>query len=161
MNWNRLTGENVNDLFLTINKDIEDNKNADSEIKFYVGTDSQVKRKGITYVTAVVLYRVGDGALVYYSKQNENQMDMHARLWNETYKAVEVAKELNEFLKSYNLRVDEVHADLNPNDIHKSNSSVQACLGYICGMGFDGKIKPYAWASSCVANKKTKSGHRR
>lgn len=158
MKWNRLVGDEINDLFSTIESDIRDVRVGGEELRFYVGTDSQVKKKITTYVTAVVLYRVGSGALVYYARQNEKTMDMRSRLWNETYKAVEIAKELNGFLRAYGLKVHEVHADLNSNDIHKSNSSVQACLGYICGMGFKGKIKPYAWASSCVANKKTKGG---
>ena len=36
---------------------------------------------------------------------------MRSRLWNETYKAV--AFELNNFLKDFGMKVDEVHADLN------------------------------------------------
>ena len=59
------------------------------------------------------------------------------------------------------MRVDEVHADLNPSPMHESNSSVQACLGYICGMGFDGKIKPDSWAASSVAHRKTQGNKKK
>lgn len=153
MTWRKLDGGEI-DLYTELQHDISLYEN--DELKFYVGTDSQQKKKRVIYVTAIILYRTGIGGNVYYLKEKEAKVDMRTRLWNETYKAVEIAKELNDFLFKFGLRVDEVHADLNPDKIHKSNSVVQACLGFICGMGFEGKIKPHAWGASKVANKMTK-----
>lgn len=154
MKWRRLDGEEIN-LFKTIEKDIKLYNEA--EIKFYVGTDSQRKKKHITYITSIILYRETIGGCVYYTKERDKIIEMTSRLWNETYKAVTVAQELNDFLEQFDLRVNEVHADLNPNPKHKSNSVVQSCLGFICGMGFIGKIKPDAWASSKISDRKTKN----
>jgi predicted RNase H-related nuclease YkuK (DUF458 family) len=156
--WKKLDGEIVNNLLETISLDIVKTKAefADDEIKFYVGTDSQRKKYDIVFVTAIVLYRKKSGGIVYILKEREKHSDIRTRLWNETYKAITIATELNDFLKSFNLRVDEVHADLNPDPKHKSNSLVKSCLGYICGMGFEGKIKPASWAASKVANIHTK-----
>lgn len=158
MSWKKLEGNIVNDLYTTIAQDIKATKIkfADEDIKFYVGTDSQRKKYDVVYVTAIVLYRKKSGGSVYILKEREKLTDMHTRLWNETEKAIKVATELNTFLVDFNLRVDEVHADLNPDKKYKSNSLVQSCLGYICGMGFEGKVKPQAWAASKVANIHTK-----
>ena len=156
--WIRLDKDEIPDIFEQLKLDIENAKimRADDEIKFYVGTDSQRKKKYITYVTAIVMYTEKKGGAVYYTKERESVLDMHSRLWNETYKAVNIAQELNEFLKDFNLRVHEVHADLNANPKYKSHKLVKSCLGYIQGMGFDGMIKPDAWAASKIANKHTK-----
>ena len=158
MGWKKLEGNIVNDLYTTIAQDIKATKVkfADEDIKFYVGTDSQRKKYDVVYVTAIVLYRKKSGGSVYILKEREKLTDMHTRLWNETEKAIKVATELNTFLVDFNLRVDEVHADLNPDKNYKSNTLVKSCLGYICGMGFEGKVKPQAWAASKVANIHTK-----
>lgn len=154
-NWKRLTGEKINDLGETVLADI--NSYPDSDIKFYCGCDSQVIKQRILYVTVIVLYRAGNGGVAYYLREPEAKIHDKARLWNETYKAVTVAMWLNEIIKPVGLRVNEVHADLNYDEKHMSSTMVQACLGYICAMGFEGKIKPYAWCATKVANIKTKS----
>ena len=152
-NWKNFDGEKI-ELYTELQKVIEDNKN--DNFKVYVGTDSQQKKDHILYVTAIVFYRTGLGGLIFYLKEKEKKVDMRSRLWNETYKAVALALELNNFLKDFGMKVDEVHADLNASKTYKSNSVVQASLGYICGMGFKGCIKPFAFASSKIANKFTK-----
>jgi predicted RNase H-related nuclease YkuK (DUF458 family) len=152
-NWKNFNNEKI-DLLPTLTKLIEDNKN--DSFKVFVGTDSQQKKDGITYVTAIVFYREGIGGTIFCLKEKEKIVDLHSRLWNETYKAVSIASELNIFLKDFDMKVHEVHADLNPSKKHKSNTVVQSALGYICGMGFNGKIKPDSWAASKVANVHTK-----
>lgn len=156
-NWKRLTGEKLENIKDTILADVA--KYPDKEIKFYVGCDSQLIKHKIIYVTAIVLYRQGNGGLAYYFKEHEEKVHDRTRLWNETFKAVNCALWLNELLKQVDLIVVEVHADLNHDEKHMSNTMVQACLGYICSMGFEGKIKPWSWVSTKVANSKTKSAH--
>lgn len=154
LNWYRFSGEKVLDLKDAICEHIT--TYGAEGLDFFVGTDSQPKTKIITYVTVVVVYRHKKGGIVFYKRENESNVDRRYRLWNETYKAVQTALELNEFLREYDLKVSEIHADLNSDKKFLSNSSVQACLGFICSMGFNGKIKPEAWAATKVANRKTK-----
>ena len=74
----------------------------------------------------------------------------------ETFKAVKDALWLNPLLESIGYKVNEIHTDLNPNPKHPSYEMVHTCLGYIKGMGFEGKAKPHSWAASSVADYKTK-----
>ena len=132
LKWNRLDKGSIDNIFLQLTKDITKAKliRENDDIKFYVGTDSQRHKGKIVFVTAIVMYMEKHGGAVYYVKENEKPTDMHTRLWNETYKAVNIAQELNNFLKDFNLRVNEIHADLNDSPKHKSNKLVSSCIKY-------------------------------
>ncbi len=155
--WKRLTGEVVSDIKNTIVSDIMSvDKDDRNTLEFYVGADSQRSGNTILFVTAIVMYRQGKGGNGFYFPEKYRSMENRDRLWMETYKAVEVGLWLNELLSNFDLRVSEIHADLNKDKKYFSNSLVQTCLGYICGMGFQGRIKPESWVASSVANGKTK-----
>ena len=167
-NWRLLTGRKIENLteYLSeiIEKEIEDDI---FDLEFLVGCDSQVKKNRIVYVVAIVIHRkrkIGggvNGGRVFYKLENvklsENEkIQPKRRLWNETYKSVETALWLDEFLIEYALEVDCIHADLNADKKYLSNEVVGTCLGYIKGMGFNGKIKPDSFVASKIADKMTK-----
>ena len=152
--WKRLTGKKIEDIEATIRADIV--KYSDEELKFYVGVDSDNRGGKDTYATAIIMYRVGDGGHGYYMREKEKTIDNKSRLWNETYKAVTKGMWLNDILKDYGLKVSEIHADLSDDSDNFSHSMVNACLGYITAMGFEGKVKPYAWAANKCAHRKSK-----
>ena len=152
--WQRLSGDVVENIRAVISNDIMRREDK-ADLKFYVGCDSQSYKEHIAYVTAIVLYETGKGGLGYYMREIEEPVPMRHRLWNETYKAVTTATWLNQLLIEFDYRVDEVHADLNSDEKHLSQSSVTECLGFITSMGFVGKIKPEAWVASGVADQKT------
>ncbi|MEI6422818.1 MAG: ribonuclease H-like YkuK family protein [Lentisphaerota bacterium] len=156
-----MTEEPVLQLDKTIISDIEKYRH-DHELEVYVGGDSQVHNRTVTYVKVIVLRKVDCGAIGYYKIEKERyNRNIRERLWNEVYKIVDVAKWLDEILIAHSdkhgldIMVKEVHADLNPSPKYKSNEVVQACLGYIQSMGYVGQIKPDAWATG-VADKKSK-----
>lgn len=62
-------------------------------LKIYIGTDSQVSRESITYVTAIV-YRYGkNGAHYIYCKERvAKTKDQFLRLYNEGWRTVETAQ---------------------------------------------------------------------
>ena len=142
--------ENIEETLLTDNANAERN---DTKLKVIVGADSQVHRKFIKYVAVIIVINEGKGGRIYFS---DNKIDKHVsrrqRLFMETYQAVDVAVKINPILEKVGLEVNEIHADVNPNSKYASSEVVQLCLGYIVGMGFVGKAKPEAWASSCVAD---------
>jgi predicted RNase H-related nuclease YkuK (DUF458 family) len=73
------------------------------------------------------------------------------RLVNEAYKAVDIASQIMDVVGD---RHFELHLDLNSNPKYKSNTAVKEALGYVIGvLGFDAKLKPYAWASSTAADR--------
>lgn len=167
-NWKLLTGkriENLTDyLSIIIEKEIRDDI---FDLNFIVGCDSQVKKNKTLYSTAIVIHRRrkigggGNGGRVFYKLENEKHKNNEyiqpkRRLWNETYKSVQVALWLDEFLINYAMEVECIHADLNADKKYLSNAVVGTCLGYIKGMGYVGKIKPDSFVSSKIADKMTK-----
>ena len=155
--WNRFYGTKINNLEQTILDDIA-NISTDN-LKFIIGADSHWSKGKVTYTVVIVMLMDGKGGRGYYKKHitdKNHRASLQQRLFTETYQAVEVAVWLNPILEQLGYKIDEIHADLNPNPNYKSYTVVQTCLGYIKGMGFDGKIKPNAWAANTVADFRTK-----
>jgi predicted RNase H-related nuclease YkuK (DUF458 family) len=70
----------------------------------------------------------------------------------EVSKSVEIAYELCDLFIEHHVEM-EIHADINTNPQFKSNEALKDSMGYILGMGFNIKVKPEAFASSCCADR--------
>ena len=154
--WKRFNGDNIEDLGNIILSDVA---NSDSEdLEFYIGGDSQYNNGKVKFTVAIIMIKKGKGGRGYYKNviPLQTTMTLPQRLFMETFKAVKVALWLNPLLESIGYKVNEIHTDLNPNPKHPSYEMVYTCLGYIKGMGFEGKAKPNSWAASSVADYKTK-----
>ena len=156
--WKRMTGEHVTDFKAVLKADIKRNIEMYGDVKFYVGVDSQVVNDKIQYVSAIAMRVPRHGACAYYFTEilKWKKHSYREKLWTEVYKAVDLAKWLDDFLVDYDLCVEEIHADLNPSEKHLSNSVMAGCLGYIKSSGYTGVCKPNAWCASNVANRKSK-----
>jgi len=154
--WKRFNGESVGDLSSTILTDIT--TAGTDDLEFYIGGDSQASLHKVKFTIAIIMIKKGKGGRGYYKTITPLQttMTLQQRLFMETFKAVKVALWLNPLLESIGYKVNEIHTDLNPNPNYASYEMVQTCLGYIRGMGFEGKTKPHSWAASSVADYKTK-----
>ena len=154
--WKRFSGDSVEDLSNTILTDITTAGTEDLE--FYIGGDSQASLNNVKFTVAIIMIKKGKGGRGYYKSVTplETTMTLQQRLFMETFKAVKVAVWLNPILESIGYKVNEIHTDLNPNPNYASYEMIQTCLGYIRGMGFEGKAKPDSWAASSVADYKTK-----
>ena len=154
--WRRFNGDSVRDLSNTILTDITTTDTDDLE--FYIGGDSQASLYNVKFTVAIIMIKKGKGGRGYYKSVTPLQttMTLQQRLFMETFKAVKVAPWLNPLLESIGYKVNEIHTDLNPNPNYASYEMVHTCLGYIRGMGFEGKVKPHSWAASSVADYKTK-----
>ena len=67
-------------------------------------------------------------------------------------RSIDVAYSLCDLFIAFNVEM-EVHVDINTNPVFKSNTALKEAMGYILGMGFEFKAKPFAFASSSCANK--------
>jgi len=154
--WKRFNGESVGDLSSTILTDIT--TAGTDDLEFYIGGDSQASLHKVKFTIAIIMIKKGKGGRGYYKTTTPLQttMTLQQRLFMETFKAVKVAVWLNPILESIGYKVNEIHTDLNPNPNYASYEMIQTCLGYIRGMGFEGKAKPDSWAASSVADYKTK-----
>ena len=152
------TWQNMNGKFFKnpIEKLVEEaiirERNLGYELKVCIGSDSHVYGNEIQYATAIVFVRKGKGAFTFIRKQKEFQkISIKERMLNEVNKSVEIAYRIFEILEKYNVEM-EVHADINTDPDFKSNIALKDAMGYILGMGYVFKAKPYAFASSNCAD---------
>lgn len=127
------------------------------EIKVCIGTDSQVKSRETIFATVIVFLRKGKGGFMYVNKESvQRRMGIKQRMLEEVSRSVETTFALTDIFIAFNVHM-EVHADLNTNPAFKSNDALKDAMGYIMGMGFEFKAKPYAFASSNCADKVVQS----
>mgnify|MGYP006187488901 FL=1 len=154
MIWRKLNGEI---LLLPIKeavKDvlIEEAKN-NTKLKVCIGTDSQVKANTTEFATVIVFLREHRGGFMYiHNEKTTTKYHIKERMLLEVAKSIEVAYELCDLFIQYNVEM-EIHADINTNPQFKSYDALKDSMGYILGMGFNIKVKPEAFASSCCADR--------
>lgn len=126
---------------------------AGNKLKVCIGTDSQAKQYETEFATVIVFLREGRGGFMYINNYSQtNIKSIKERMLLEVAKSIEIAYELCPLFTRYNVDM-EVHADINTNPNFESNTALKDAMGYILGMGFAFKAKPYAFASSCCADK--------
>lgn len=152
--WRRLNGEIID---LPIKDAVEEmiklETSLGNKLKVCVGTDSQVKGTKTEFATVIVFLREKKGGFMFIQNFDTRQkMSLKERLLMEVSKSIEISYELCNLLDEYDVDL-EVHADINTNPNFKSNPALSEAMGYILSMGFVFKAKPYAFASSCCADK--------
>ena len=126
-------------------------------LRVCIGTDSQRKNKAIEFATVIVFVREGKGGFMYISNDLvKRKMAVKERMLDEVARSIDVALRLCDLFIAFDVDM-EVHADINTNPNFKSNSALKEAMGYIMGMGFVFKAKPYAYASSNCADKVIKT----
>ena len=151
--WQNMTGKIFQKpIEILVEEAIIREQNLGHQLKVCIGSDSHVYGNEIQYATAIVFVRKGKGAFTCIRKQKEFQkISIKERMLNEVNKSVEIAYRIFEILEKYNVEM-EVHADINTDPDFKSNIALKDAMGYILGMGYVFKAKPYAFASSNCAD---------
>jgi len=122
-------------------------------VKVCIGTDSQVHGLDTNFATVILFLKEKHGGLMLVSNdRSRKRLSLKERMLLEVSKSVEVAYELSDLLKRYQVAM-EVHADISMNPQCKSYEALREAMGYILGMGYVFKAKPDAFASSCCADK--------
>lgn len=99
-----------------------------------------------------MVVRKGKGAFAFIRKEGRKErIGIKERMLNEVILSVEAAYKISEILDNYNIEM-EVHADINTEADFKSNIALKDAMGYILGMGYTFRAKPYAFASSSCAD---------
>lgn len=141
-------------MFRDITSYMEEDK--DAEYKLIVGTDSQV-REEVSFVTAVVVHRLGKGGRYYYSRVRMRKMpSLRQRIFYEAHLSLEVASKLAAEMASNGhseLNV-EIHLDVGQNG--QTRALIKDLISMIVGSGFAARIKPDAYGASQVADKYSK-----
>ncbi len=134
------------------------NQNYQETYKLIIGSDSHAYLdEGITFVTAIVIHRVGKGGRYYFTKQKKRFMEsIRQRIFYETSLSLEVASRLTENL-SNNGYADlniEIHLDIGEKG--ETREIIREVVGMVIGSGYDARIKPDSYGATKVADKYTK-----
>lgn len=152
--WRNLSGTYFSEPITTLieNAVVREQK-AGHRLKICVGSDSKVYKDHVAYATVIVVLREGKGGFMFIKNQKGNtNIGTKERMLKEVAQSVETAYEICPVLDKYHLEL-EVHADINTDPKFESNVALREAMGYILGMGFVFKPKPYAFASSSCADK--------
>jgi len=152
--WRKLNGQRIQQpIEDEVNDVLMREREAGHDLKVCIGTDSQVKGKLIEFATVIVFIRKGKGGFMYiHNEISQQKMSIKQRMLTEVAMSIDIAYKLCNIFSRYSVAM-EVHADINTNPSFKSNDALKEAMGYIMGMGFAFKAKPYAFASSSCANK--------
>ncbi|WP_299621182.1 ribonuclease H-like YkuK family protein [uncultured Tenacibaculum sp.] len=152
--WRNFSGKEFNEPITTIiEKAIVREQKEGHRLKICVGSDSQAYKSHVEYATAIVVLREGKGGFMFMRNlKGTKQISIKERMLKEVTMSVETAYAICNILDKYNVAL-EVHADINTDPKFQSNVALKDAMGYILGMGFEFKAKPYAFASSSCADK--------
>ena len=152
--WRRLDGRRIRQpIEEEVRQMLMTEKEMGHDLRVCIGTDSQRKGSEIEFATVIVFIRKGKGGFMYiHNEMVQRKMAIKERMLEEVARSIDIAFRLCDLFIAFNVDM-EVHADINTNPGFKSNDALKEAMGYIMGMGFVFKAKPYAFASSSCANK--------
>lgn len=154
MSWRRLNGTKISEPVVEeVERTILEETEKGYKLKICIGTDSQVFKDMVEFATVIVFLREKRGGFMFIENSSLKQKpSLKERMIMEVARSVDIAYQLCHVLEKHNVAL-EVHADINTDSEFKSNVALKEAMGYIKGMGFIFKAKPYAFASSTVADK--------
>lgn len=156
--FKKLDGDIIENVHEYVKAWVKENPHGDVTI----GCDSQEHSRYIKYAMVIVMHRrdsagVGKGGHVisatYLDTSKKMKSDIYTKLWAETELTIEVAKLVGDI----GLKL-KIHLDYNSDDTKYSHVLYTAGIGYAEGLGYEAKGKPFAWASSNLADKLAKHG---
>ena len=154
MSWKTYNGNPINaPLEKAVEETLVEEIAKGNEMKICIGTDSQVKSQVTEFATVIVFVRKKCGGFMFVNKFKEiRKMGLKERMILEVSKSVETAYSLSSIINKYQIEL-EIHADINTDPNFPSYQALKETMGYIMGMGYTFKAKPYAFASSQCADK--------
>ena len=126
--------------------------------KIIIGTDSEASSP-VSLVTAVTIWRVGNGAIHFWTKSEERKFgSLRDRIWQEAINSITLAQEVRARLQKvlgdeFFWDGNEVHVDVGQNG--PTRDLIDGVVGMIKGYNFEPVIKPYAFGASVVADRHT------
>ncbi len=130
----------------------------EEDYKLIIGTDSHAYlNENVTFVTAIIIHRIGKGGKYYFQKQKQLYMDsLRQRIYFEASLSLEVASRLAEKLSrsSYSGMNIEIHLDIGEKG--DTREIIREIVGMVIGSGYDARIKPESYGASKVADKYTR-----
>jgi uncharacterized protein len=129
----------------------------DAVYKLIIGTDSQTREHGTLFVTALIMQRLGKGAIFFTTKHHHRPIkDLRYRIYCETEYSLKCVDRLKEkgFFSFSNHMPMEIHLDIGR--CGETRKLIQEVVGWVTAVGYTAKIKPESFAASAVADRFTK-----
>lgn len=126
----------------------------DTTASVHVGSDSHYIGGEWIFATVVCAYRDGRGGNFFYRRRRlpkSSFRSLYERLMQEVSYSLEAAEEV----KSSFSREPSIHLDINWANTATAKLMPQL-TSYVRAMGYEAKVKPDAWASSSIADKKAR-----
>ena len=149
----KMTKAEIYDFIL---KKIQENQiTKEHDYSIIVGTDSQNSYKTKMVLVICLIDKGHGGRYFYHIDWMKKIKDINTKIYTETEKSLEIARELNKFLHDNDVRAEvEVHVDIGRHG--KTKELIQGILGWVTSEGFTAKIKDESWVASTIADKISK-----
>ena len=139
------------EVFEILKQRIKKNNNC----QIIVGTDSQNTYKTKMVIVICLVYPGNGGIFFYHIDWLPKIKSLNTKIFTETQKSLEIAKELNDYLHENDLRADvEIHVDIGRDG--KTKMLIQSILGWVSSEGFVVKIKDESYVASTIADRISK-----
>lgn len=128
----------------------------DQNYRLIIGTDSQLRNGGADFVTAVIIHRIGGGAIYFWQRVIRNKpYVLKQRIYEEALLSLEVANKFLQNVVDQNglLKILEIHIDIG--QVGPTREIITEVVGMVRGSGFSVKIKPEAFGAAKVADRHT------
>jgi len=128
----------------------------DQHYHLIIGTDSLLA-EDTSFVTAIVVHRVGHGGRYFYRKQRNRKIEsLRQRILFETALSLETASRITTELarNGYSKLPIEIHLDVG--EVGETRTIIREVIGMVTGSGFAAVTKPDAYGASKVADKHSK-----
>lgn len=135
----------------------------DASYEVVIGSDSQGSERGsAVFVTAVVVRRVGNGGIYFWTRHEEKFYNLKDRIWKEAMLSITLAQEFRSLMKErfgeemfwegkFEFRC--IHLDVGVGG--PTRELIESISGMVKGYGFEPVIKPYSYGAFVVADKHT------
>jgi len=125
--------------------------------RLIVGTDSKRHTDYLTYVTVIILYRIGKGGIYFYQRQRSEvgRYSLQAAIFHETSLSLATAAKLDDLLKKQGVRHLEIEIHSDVGNHGKTKELIQEVVAWINASGYTAQIKPDSFGASSVADKYT------
>lgn len=124
------------------------------EYKVIIGTDSESFNELTDFVTAIIVYRKGNGGRYFWRRQEfKNIKSLRQKIIQEVMISLETAQIILKALKNLNSpQFDfEIHVDIGKNG--QTKAMISEVVSMIRAYNFSAKTKPESYAASTIADR--------
>ncbi|RZD39894.1 MAG: hypothetical protein CXT73_07050 [Methanobacteriota archaeon] len=124
----------------------------------YIGTDTFLYKNNYIAATVICLYNpvLKRGGKYFFERKLVKKKQLPTLVQRMTFET-ENSINLGLKLQKFDITNIELHLDISPKNKYNGTSKFADMLtGYVKGVGFKCKIKPYAWASASIADRHSK-----